>query len=263
MDYLLALLIDNWRALLILCPLVFTAGLIDSIAGGGGLISLPAYMIVGLPPHMALGSNKFSSTFGTFVANIRYFKNKRVELKSGLLSVPAALLGSTIGSRVVLLVSDEILRYLMLFVVPIVAIFILINKNFGLDNRFDELKMSYVAIISISAGLVIGFYDGFFGPGTGSFLILVFALLLKLDLVTASGNAKLVNLATNIAALVTFIRFSQVAFALAIPAAICGIAGNYVGSGLAIKKGAKFIRPIFVLALVLLLGFLAIDIISG
>ena len=250
---------DLLPALLILCPLVFLAGLIDSIAGGGGLISLPAYMVLGLPPHTALGSNKFSSTFGTFVANVRYFKSGRIELRVGAVSVPAALLGSFAGAHVVQLVNDEFLRYLLLIIVPIIAVFVLMNKNLGSENRFSELKFSYAAIVAVAASLVIGFYDGFFGPGTGTFLLLVFSLLLKLDLVTASGNAKLVNLATNVAALVTFIRFSHVAFALAIPAAICGIVGNYVGSGLAIKRGTKFIRPVFVFALVLLIGYLAVD----
>ena len=251
---------DQITGLLILCPLVFLAGLIDSIAGGGGLISLPAYMLLGIPPHTALGSNKFSSTFGSVVANIRYFKNQKVELRVGAASVPAALIGSYAGSRVVLLLSGTILRYIMLGAVPIIAVLVLVNKNFGLENHFSRLKLSYAIFVTVLASLAIGFYDGFFGPGTGTFLVLVFALVVKLDLVTASGNAKLVNLASNVAALVTFLRFDQVAFVFAIPAAFFGILGNYVGSGMAIKKGARFIRPVFIFALVLLVGFLARDI---
>ena len=116
-------------------------------------------------------------------------------------------------------------------------------------------------IVGASAGLIIGFYDGFFGPGTGSFLIMVYALILKYDFVMANGNTKVVNLASNIAALITFLISGKVFFAIAIPAAICGIAGNLVGSHVVVKKGNKIIKPVFVGALILLMGKIIYDLI--
>lgn len=238
--------------IVIVCCFVFLAGLIDSIAGGGGLISLPAYIASGLPVHMALGCNKFSSAFGTLVSSIRFWKNKKVHIKTVIISIVCALAGSAAGAKTVLYVDDTIFKVLLIIVIPVVAVFVFLKKDFGTRNEVDSLNQRRVMILSAVTGLGIGFYDGFMGPGTGTFLIFSYTLLLHFDLVTASGNAKLVNLSSNLGALVMFLIHGQVYFALAIPAAFFGVAGNFIGSGLALKKGSKLIKPVFLIALGLL-----------
>lgn len=241
------------EVIIFVCFFVFLAGLIDSIAGGGGLISLPAYIASGLPVHMALGCNKFSSAFGTIISSLRFWKNKKVHPQTVMISIVCALAGSAAGARTVLYVNDYIFRIILLIAIPIVAVFVTLKKDFGAENDVESLKPRKVMILSAVIGLGIGFYDGFMGPGTGTFLIFSYTLLLRFDLVTASGNAKLVNLASNLGALVMFLIHGQVYFALAMPAAFFGIAGNFIGSGLALKKGSRIIKPVFLIALGLLI----------
>jgi len=239
--------------IVILCGLVFFGGFIDSIAGGGGLITLPAYVLTGVPMHMALGSNKFSSTFGTAFSAFNFLRNGKVYVKAIPVSVVMALGGSSFGAWVALLVDGNILRWILVFMIPVIAVVVLVKKNFGAENRSDTLRQSIIIMGAGIAALVIGFYDGFFGPGTGTFLILIFTVFLRFDLVTANGNTKIINLSSNVGSLVTFLISGQVIFALAVPAAVFGILGNLAGSGLAIKIGPKIIRPILVVVLVLLL----------
>ncbi len=244
---------------LIVLPFIFLAGLIDSIAGGGGLISLPAYVAAGLPIHTALATNKFSSAFGTVFSTANYLRAKVIDLPVAFVSAAFALIGSYLGTRTVLLISSDFLRYLLLFLIPVIAVITLIRKDFGKIDTSHLLRLGYRLLLGSFAGFTIGFYDGFFGPGTGTFLILVYAALMHYDFMVANGNTKVVNLASNIAALAAFLIAGKVYFPLAIPGAICGIAGNLIGSKLVILKGNKLIKPIFVLALVLLLGRIVFD----
>jgi len=255
--------LQNLLPYLIVCPFVFLAGLVDSVAGGGGLISLPAYLAAGLPPHMALGTNKFSSVFGTALSSARYYYNKKVALKTVSLSIVFALIGSALGARAVLLLDPVFLKFALLAVIPVIAVFVLKKKNFGDENKTDQLPAARTHVLSAVIGLVIGFYDGFFGPGTGTFLVFLYTGLLHCDLITATGNAKFVNLASNVAAVVTFLINGEVNFAIGIPAMACGVAGNFVGSGLAIKNGARVIRPMFIVALTLLIVYIARDLFIG
>ncbi len=243
----------------IVLPFIFLAGLVDSIAGGGGLISLPAYVAAGLPMHAALATNKFSSACGTIFSTARYLHAKVIDLPVSLVSAALALVGSYLGTRAVLLLSGDFLRWLLLVVIPVIAVLTLIRRNFGHSDRSHEIRLGIRLLLGGLAGLLIGFWDGFFGPGTGTFLILVYALLMHYDFVVANGNTKVVNLASNLAALTAFLIAGKVWFPLAIPAAACGIAGNLIGSKLVVRKGNKLIRPIFVFALLLLLGRVAWD----
>ncbi|MEL7565901.1 MAG: TSUP family transporter [Dehalobacterium sp.] len=241
------------EVIVLICFFVFLAGMIDSIAGGGGLISLPTYIASGLPVHTALGCNKFSSTFGTMVASVRFWKSKKVHIKTVVVSIVCALIGSAAGAKTVLYVNDHIIKIVLLIIIPIVVVFVALKKDFGLKNDADSLSQRQVMALTVIIGLGIGFYDGFMGPGTGTFLIFSYTIMLRFDLVTASGNAKLVNLASNIGALITFLIHGQVYFALAVPAAFSGILGNFIGSGLALKNGSKIIKPVFLGALGLLI----------
>jgi len=240
--------------ILTITVLTFIAGFVDSIAGGGGLISLPSYLLVGLPSHAALGTNKFSSTAGTFTATVRFVKNKQIHLRSAVIAALAALVGSFCGARLALSFDEKFLKWMLVILLPFIALFILTRKNFGEENKISSVSVKKISLLAALIGFVIGAYDGFFGPGTGSFLILGFTGILGLDLATASGNTKIVNLASNVAAIITFLFGGAVVFALGIPAAIGGILGNWLGSGLAIKNGARIIRPMFIVVLTLLFG---------
>lgn len=247
---------------LIVCPLVFLGGLIDAVAGGGGLITLPAYLLAGLPAHLASGTNKCGNAFGTFLSTGRFLKRGDVHLPSAIAGAAGALVGAWIGTRLNLIVPEQILYYIMLAVVPVMAIFLVLKRDFGQEDRSHELGRLQLMAMSLGIGLVIGGYDGFFGPGAGTFLILAFTGLCRFDLLTASGNTKVANSASNLASLVTFALAGKVLWSVGIPAALCGIAGNYIGSGLALKGGAKVIRPMFFVVLGLLLARLVYGLIK-
>lgn len=232
----------------------FAAGFIDSIAGGGGLISLPAYISIGVPPHYALGTNKLSSTCGTSFATFRFFRHGSIDPRVALFSAVGALIGSPLGARLALIVDEGIIKILLIVLLPVVAFFVLFKKNFGIEDSSARLSGIRIAVLSAAIGFGIGMYDGFFGPGTGTFLILAFTGLLGLSLVRASGNAKVVNLSSNVGALVTFLLSGRVFIVLGLIAAVFNVAGNWIGSGLAIKRGAKVIRPVFVVSISLLLA---------
>lgn len=248
--------------ILIICPLIFLSGFIDSIAGGGGLISLPAFTALGLPPKMVLGCNKFSAVWGTMISTFNFFKSKKIHKETILISVVSSLIGSWLGTNLALIIEDIYLKYFLIVMLPLIAIFILTRKDFGepKPNNFSSKKILILAGI---ASFFIGGYDGFFGPGTGTFLILVFTSVLGFDIVTASGNAKVINLSSNIASCVVLIYHGEVYYTIAIPAAIFGILGNYIGSKLAINKGKKIIKPIFVVVLGLLLSSIVYNLLKS
>lgn len=242
----------DYSMLYFLLPAVFFAGLVDSIAGGGGLISLPAYLAAGLPPHYALGNNKFSSSFGTLFATLLYRRSRMIDMRVALVSGFFALIGSFVGTRTVLLIKPDFLRYILIFLIPIIAVFTVMKKDFGKENQSFSIEKQKKYLLASLASLIIGFYDGFFGPGTGSFLILFYTIVLKYDLAVANGNTKVVNLASNIAALVAFLLSGKVIILLGVFGASAGILGNIAGAKLAIKNGSKIIKPVFVFALILL-----------
>ncbi len=240
------------QVFLVICPLVFLAGLIDSIAGGGGLISLPAYLIAGVPPHFALATNKFSSCMGTFISTARYIKNKSADIKLAIPCIILAFIGSPIGASLALMVKEQIIKGLLLFIIPIVAFYIFRSKNLSNESKQNTLSKKKLYLFAGIASFFISMYDGFYGPGTGTFLILAFTGLCKMDIRTASGNTKLINLSSNLAALVTFIINGKVIFLLGAAATIFSIAGHYIGAGLVLKNGYKIIRPISLAVLTIL-----------
>ncbi|WP_315079716.1 TSUP family transporter [uncultured Clostridium sp.] len=246
--------------LLIICPLVFLAGIIDAVAGGGGIISLPAYIFAGIPIHIAYGTNKFASCIGTSISSIKFFKSGNIKIKPALLSAAGALIGSWFGAQIVLLLNEKYLNYCLIIILPIVSLFLLFNRNFSIKNK-KEISNKKLYILSFIIGLFLGAYDGFFGPGTGTFLVICFTGILGFNLITASGNAKIVNLASNFSALIAYILGGKVMFSIGVPAAICAIAGNYLGAHLAIKNGDRIIKPIIFVAIGLLFIKVILDLI--
>lgn len=238
---------------LIVCPLLFLAGFVDSIAGGGGLISLPAYLLAGLPTHLAIGTNKLSSACGTSLTTIRFIRKGLVRWKLALPGVAAAMLGSSLGSRLSLAADERLIRGLLLAVLPIAAFLVLNRRLFPDREQDEEVSPRQTLLVCLISALVIGFYDGFYGPGTGTFLIVAFTVFAKLSVGTANAQAKVINLTTNLTALVVFLRGGTVLAPLGLAAAGCNMLGNYLGSGLAMSKGAKITRPIILGVLALLL----------
>jgi len=241
------------RMFLIVCPLLFLAGFVDSIAGGGGLISLPAYLLAGLPTHLAIGTNKLSSACGTSLTTIRFIRKGLVRWKLALPGVAAAMLGSSLGSRLSLAADERLIRGLLLAVLPIAAFLVLNRRLFPDREQDEEVSPRRTLLVCLTSALVIGFYDGFYGPGTGTFLIVAFTVFAKLSVGTANAQAKVINLTTNLTALAVFLRGGTVLAPLGLAAAGCNMLGNYLGSGLAMSKGAKITRPIILGVLALLL----------
>jgi len=239
--------------LYIILPAVFLAGALDAIAGGGGLISLPAYLAAGVPPHLALGTNKFSACFGTALATARYIKHRMVDLPVALSCAGCAILGSAAGARAVLLINPSYLHYVLLVAIPVVA-WVTLKKSHAWHIDENQLVLGWRRwAVALGGSLLLGGYDGFFGPGTGSFLILLFVGVLRYDFVRANGNTKVVNLGTNVAALAIFAMHGQVSLQLGVPAALASIAGNWVGSKLVVLRGSRFVRPVFLVSLLLLM----------
>lgn len=249
----------GFETFLLVCPLLFLAGLVDAIGGGGGLISLPAYLLAGLPPHAAIATNKMSSTCGTTVATLRLLKNHYIDFRLAVPSVIAGIAGSAGGARLSLLVSEQVMTYLMIIILPVCA-FLVLNKNLFQDRAQEKaVSRRQMYVVSIAAALVIGVYDGFYGPGTGTFLIIAFTVFAGMDIRRANGQTKVINLTTNVTSLVVFFAHGQVILLLGLAAAVCNMLGGYIGAGLMMEKGAKIVRPSIILVLVLLL----IKVISG
>lgn len=237
---------------LIVCPLVFLAGFVDSIAGGGGLISFPAYLLAGVPVHVILGTSKLSAFPGAIVAAARFAKSGLVQWKLALPCGLIAALGAFAGARIALGVDEAVIRSLMVVVLPVVAFYVLRSKPDPGEEEKAELPFEKLLIPSLAASFVIGAYDGFYGPGTGTFLILVFAGPLKMHMKHSAGISKVVNLAADIGALLTFTASGKVNVALGIAAALFCMAGSYFGSGLVVNNGQKIVRPVILTVLVLL-----------
>lgn len=240
----------------ILGPLVFLAGFIDSIAGGGGLISLPAYIFAGIPIHLAMGTNKLSSSLGTFTASVTFFIHKKIWIKLALVSAILALIGSWIGASLAMIFSDASLKTVLIFVLPIMAVFVLWPRKEKMLTPKEQFPWIQISLLTF----LVGMYDGFIGPGTGSMLIFGFVSVLGMSYTQASANAKIANLASGIAALITFALSGQVDLVLGLVAACFSIAGNISGSLLAVKFGKKLIQPLLIIVFGILMIKMIMDV---
>ncbi|MEG1658457.1 MAG: sulfite exporter TauE/SafE family protein [Oscillibacter sp.] len=242
---------EFWKICLVVCPMLFLAGFVDSVAGGGGLISLPAYLFVGIPIHLASGTNKVINALGTGVAAGNYIRSGKVDLRAAVWAAAGALAGAVVGARVAIWCSEELLRSCVLVALPIVAVVMATRRDLGASARPRRPKRQE-AVLSVGIGLVIGMYDGMIGPGTGTFMIMAFTMVLGMDLLTASGCAKVGNLASNIASAAVWIFSGNVLWPLVIPAAACCVLGNWFGARYAIRGGSGKVRNMIFLVLGLL-----------
>jgi hypothetical protein len=234
---------------LIVCPLVGLAGFVDAVAGGGGLISLPAYLIAGLPVHFAIATNKLSSTMGTTVATSRYALNGYIPWKKAIFCVFFALISSSIGAKLALLLDDYYFKIFMLILLPLTAAYILRGK--GLSDDKEPFSGKKTTLLCILITLVIGVYDGFYGPGTGTFLLLLLTGLAHMKLAEANGVTKAINLSTNIAALTVYLMNAKVLVPLGLTAGCFSIIGNYLGTKYFDRGGAKSVKPLMMIVLVI------------
>ena len=248
------------QACLIVCPLVFLAGFIDSIAGGGGLIATPAYMLAGLPMHTVLGTNKAMSMFGTSVAAWKYIKSGNINWHAAIVAAAGSFAGSALGSQVALRIDGNTLKTIFVVILPVVAIFVLFGKKKSDNENSTMLTGFKLNLVAFLVGVVTGAYDGLIGPGAGTFMIIGFNMLVGLDYIKSGGCAKVVNVASNVSAFISFVTAGQVIWALAIPAAIFSMAGNLLGSTYAIKHGSKLVKKVMIVVLIGIFIKLAIDV---
>ena len=240
---------------------VFLGSFMDAIAGGGGIITVPTYLIAGLPTHFALGTNKLSAGIGTVASTGRFIKSGYVNWKLGIPSIVLALIGSHFGTKLQLMLDEKYLQYLLLVVLPVVAFVVLRQRK--LPEEPGLIDPAPQMVIVCLAALVVGAYDGFYGPGTGTFLLLIFCNLAKMDVRTAGGNVKLVNLSSNIGSLFTSLMAGKIFVVLGLIGAAAALAGHYIGSGLAIKSGSKIVKPTVIVVLVLLAAKVIQGLIAG
>lgn len=230
---------------ILLCIAGFVAAFVDSIAGGGGMISVPAFMLAGLPPHMVLGTNKFSATAGSFTSSLKFIKSGKANFKLLKYLIPFTLVGSMLGVRAVLYIDQKFLTPLVLILIMFIGIYTLFSKSLGLEDKFIGLTKKTITL-GILLALSLGFYDGFFGPGTGSFLVFGFIHIFGFNFVSSSANARILNFTSNVTALVIFALSGQINYKLGIPVAIFMILGARLGTSVALTNGSKFIKPIFI-----------------
>lgn len=238
--------------LIILMVFGFLAAFIDSVVGGGGLIALPALLFTGLTPATAVATNKLAGTIGSFTSTIMFYRSGKLDLSAVYKFFPLAFIGSMIGAWTVHLMNPNVLKPLMLVMLALVAIYTIFKKDWGSVSTKKRLSI-YHLIMFIMAIFAIGFYDGFLGPGTGSFFIFAF-LMVGFDFLKAAGNAKFLNFGSNIAALLMFMYLGQINYAYGLPMGLAQIAGAICGSKFAIKRGSGYVRTLFILVTFLLLA---------
>lgn len=240
------------------------AGFIDAVVGGGGLIQIPLLFTAqpGAPVATVFGTNKFASIFGTSSAALRYIRRVVLPWKLVLPAALAAFALSFLGAATVAYFPPNLLKPLVLVMLVLVSLYTLAKKDFGVGETRRDHSRRHIAL-AVGLGGVIGFYDGFFGPGTGSFLIFLFVRLMGMDFLHASASSKVVNVSTNLAAILYFGFTGHILWATAAMMAVCNVVGAQIGSGLAIKHGAGFVRGLFLVVVGALILRFAWDLLMG
>jgi uncharacterized protein len=227
--------------------LAFIAGFIDAVVGGGGLIQIPALLInlPNTPIPTLFGTNKIAALSGTSISAYQYSKRIKFDFKLLIVISLCSAFASYSGARVVSFINVNTLKPIILVILILIAVYSILKKDLGFLQT-KSLSFKFQLIYGSLIGLVVGFYDGFFGPGTGSFLVLGFVVILGFEFLKASAYSKIINCVTNLSALVVFIRQGNYLLELAILMAICNIMGSIVGTKVALKRGNRFVRIVFI-----------------
>ncbi len=248
-------------AIALLTLVAFVAGTVDAIAGGGGLLTLPALLFAGLPPHLALGTNKGQSVFGSCAAMIRFARGGLLDRRRAALTFPLGLAGSAAGALLVLSVPAQVLRSVVLVLLIVAAAFVALRHV--TPSRTTAPPVQGRLAVAGAIALAVGAYDGFFGPGTGTFLVVAFAALLGDGLTAASAAAKVVNFASNLAAVVLFASERVVLWRIALPMAAAQVLGGWLGAHLTLRRGDALVRRAAVITSIALAAKLAWDMRQG
>ena len=240
----------------------FFAGFIDAVAGGGGLILAPTLLLVGITPQLALGTNKFVAIFGTTTAVINFARKGKIIWKIALIGVIGALVGSVIGTKSILMFDEETVAKIILAILPFTAIVVFIPKK-KIKSEINEFTKNdlYIKVPIIS--FILGFYDGFFGPGTGTFLTLFFYTFLGMNLVNSSAISRVINLSSGIGSFITFALAGKIIYLLGLPLIVGNMAGGFIGSKMAMTKGQKFIKYMIITVFILLFASLLYKYLHG
>ena len=248
---------DLFLDLLFICPLLFLAGIIDGIAGGGGIIALPAYIMSGLPLNVAYGCNKFQSCIGTSASMFRYAKSGFVDWKAAFCSAAFAIAGSYLSTEIMLTLDDSVKKIIIICAMVFIISLTLLVHRVKSGSRLKIESGIRNILMCFGIGFLLGLYDGFFGPGGGTVALMLYSLAFGYDVRVGSGNGKVIVVVSNLIALINYIIHGYVLYAIAIPAAIVNILGSYIGASLAVKKGTKLVRK-FLIAVVLIVVIQAI-----
>ena len=251
----------TWGMLVFVVLAAFAAGWVDAVVGGGGLIQLPALLLIpGIAPVQALATNKLASVFGTVTSATTYYRRVKPDLRTALPMALIALAGSFGGAAVAVILPAEAFKPIIVVALLAVALFTLLRPKLGVGATALRFAGRKHHVMAGAAGLVIGFYDGLIGPGTGTFLVITLVALLGYEFLQASAKAKIVNLATNLGALLLFIPHGAVLWVLGLVLAAANVAGSYLGSRMAASRGSGFIRVVFLIVVLALIVTLSLDV---
>ncbi|MGG1550348.1 MULTISPECIES: TSUP family transporter [Paenibacillus] len=242
----------SWEMMMFIIIGGFAAAFVDSVVGGGGLISVPVLLATGMHPALALGTNKLAGTMSSMTSTISFMRSGQVDVKAVRGLFVLALLGAVCGTLTLQQIPSDFLKPLVIVMLILITIYTIFRKNWGASSTFERYTPKTAMLMGLAA-FGLGFYDGFFGPGTGSFLIFAF-LMVGFDFVKAAGNSKMLNFGSNIASLATFIALGSIQYEVGIPMGLAMVCGALVGSRMAIRRGATYVRPLFIVVCLLLVG---------
>ena len=237
---------------LILLPVIFLAGVVDAVCGGGGLLTIPAYLLTGFSAHVATGTNLAATICGGVAALCRFARGGKVHWPAMVSAGPTAAVGALLGARFNLFLPDRSLQIILLILLPVMAVTVFMKRELGLEDLMDTLSSRQIRRNSALIGLAVGAYNGFYGAGAGTFFIIAFTLFDRMDLVRASGSTKFCSLCAVLVATLTYTLSGTVVWPMVLAGSVFSVAGNLLGSELALRNGAKVIRPMFIGVLALL-----------
>jgi len=249
--------------LLYLVPLLFIAGVIDGIAGGGGIIALPAYLMTGMPVHSAYACNKLQSGLGTSASAIKYIKDGYADIKATLCAIPFTIAASTLVTHLVIGLDGSVIKIIIAVCIPITAALMFL-KRFLSPKTVTRREASFRTVaLSMLCGALLGAYDALFGPGGGTIAMILFSIFLNYDLRVGNGNGKIIIVASNFTATLNYIISGYMIWHVAIPCAVANIVGSYLGAAVVIKKGEKIVFPTMIFVIILLLGQVALNFVTA
>ena len=229
--------------LIYLCPLLLIAGILDGIAGGGGIIALPAYLLTGMPVHSAYACNKLQSGLGTFCSAAKYVKEGLTDIKTALIALPFTIGGSLLATRLVLSLDSGTVKLIIAVCIPLAAVLMFAKRKLAKKTVARVSLGVKTVLLSVFSGCVLGVYDGLFGPGGGTVAMIVFSIFMNYDLRVGCGNGKIIIVVSNITAVIQYITGGYMIWHVAIPCAAANMLGSYLGAVIAVKKGERAVLP--------------------